>query len=75
MHFLGEHTAGEGPGELGCGGSSLPRHGRIVEHEDTLRAEQGSQAPGHDVVQHDGARRQADGAQRQVPARTEKHFP
>lgn len=57
------------------GGSGLPGHGRVVEHEDALRAEQGGQAPGHDVVQHDGARRQADGARRQVPARTEKDFP
>lgn len=51
------HTRGAGVGEWACGGGCLPGHGRVVEHERSLHAEQRSQAPGHHVVQQDGARR------------------
>ena len=37
------------------GSPGLPGHGRIVQHEGTLHAQQGGQAPGHQVVQQDGA--------------------
>lgn len=47
----------------GRGGGGLPGHRGVVEHEDALGAQQGGQAPGHHVVQHDAAEGQADGPQ------------
>lgn len=58
QHFLQEDTPGvQGLGSGLVGGGCLPGHGRVVEHERSLHAEQRSQAPGHHVVQQDGARR------------------
>ena len=33
------------------GSPGLPGHGRIVQHEGTLHAQQGGQAPGHRLQQ------------------------
>ena len=54
MHLLQENTMGQGAGSPG-----LPGHRRVVEHDHSLHAEQGGQAPGHDVVKDDGAGREA----------------
>ena len=43
----------------GAGSPGLPGHRRVVEHDHSLHAEQGGQAPGHDVVKDDGAGREA----------------
>ena len=37
------------------GSPGLPGQGRVVQHDGSLHAQQGGQAPGHQVVQQDGA--------------------